>query len=246
MGLISKKVVEAARAVSDDEFKAYVGDNSYKYMPVLEKVRQGKLAYFGFAPLLIGPAWVGYRKLWIGLLAYLGLAIALTAFGDVLYILLWVGLSFVLPARYVVHVCRKIQSIKAYEQDPNRLKSILEKKGGTSILSAIITFLIWVSVIFLVLAPRDVFSEVSLSSVPACDSRSGISATIQAFEGGPMSKVMAIKLFDIEDTKEISFDEGKNVRVCQGMAMTNAGQTRVKYTFSGREGGEYWVEVREF
>lgn len=249
MGLVSKKAVETVCSVSDDEFKAYVGEKAYKYMPTRAKIKNGKWISFSLAVLLFGPLWAAYRKMWWAVALYIGAYLFFFSTGNGLFYWLFCVMAAIgFPARYVEHACKKIQKLKGQESDPVRLREILTREGGTSKTAVVVLLLVLLMAAVVAIAndegTGDLFASTSVV-VPTCDSRSGISTARQAFEGSPISKVVAIKLFDIEEIKEVSFDEEKNIRICNGTAMTNAGRVRVKYTFSGRENGEYWVEIKE-
>lgn len=139
--------------------------------------------------------------------------------------------------------------MKLQETDPVRLKEILIKEGGTSKTAVIVLLVILLAATVVAVATDegagDLFATAS-SVVPECNDRAALKQTAKALESGPMSKAIAIKVHEIESIEEIFFDEVKNKRECKGTAFMNSGRRTIKYTFSGRENGEYWVEVLAF
>lgn len=82
----------------------------------------------------------------------------------------------------------------------------------------------------------------SLQELPTCEQTHDVK---RVFADGPLAKISNLKLLKVTDTKELSFDEEKGIRKCEGLAYTNGGETKILYQFKKMDDGEYFVEVKE-
>lgn len=81
--------------------------------------------------------------------------------------------------------------------------------------------------------------------LPTCESQNAENMVKGAIKNGPLSKVLNIEILALKDVETKSSSEDKVECVATGL--TNAGDTKFKYTFTWvrKEKGEYYVDVRE-
>jgi len=133
---------ELAEEVTEDEFKDFVGDNAYKFAEARKRALAGKKECWSWLILFFAPIWSAYYKMWTPVLVIFSASI-LTGIlaqspgaGSVVGQIIAVIYALRLKTGYVRYAYQKISALKEVESDPDRLKAILKKKGGTSKLSA--------------------------------------------------------------------------------------------------------------
>jgi len=235
----SKKLRETIESVTDDEFKDYVGVNAYKFMSTRENLMAGKSSFsFSWPALLLGPFWAAYRKMWgwfsLYLLAYV--FFVLTNNGLIFW-LLWLLGSCAMTSNYIQSASKKIQFIKQKESDVERLKSILERTGGTSKWSIVIAFAIWavVSIILFGFQGEGRTRELSFlkdsmnvdNSLPECASQEAIKELKNLIERDGQ-----VELLDWENLTELSYSKTDGLRNCMGDVVLSNGSTTISYEFS--------------
>lgn len=86
---------------------------------------------------------------------------------------------------------------------------------------------------------------IGASEFPTCDGYQAKTDVKRVFNSGPLVKQLGYKMLDIKDVEEIEYDEKLGVRRCRATALTNGGETKIRYRFTQQDDGQYWVEARE-
>ena len=141
---------ELAQDVSDEDFKDFVGIKAYNFLGAKNKLASGKNSDdFSFAALLFGGFYGAYYKYWTPMITFTVGVLAIVIlvedaenhenYSKGLTLLLSIFWGVYFNASYVKHSYKKIAQLKKMEDDPARLKVLLGKKGGTSILHLILS-----------------------------------------------------------------------------------------------------------
>ena len=159
MGLLHYKIDDAdiVKSVTDEEFRAYIGPNK-KFMQVRENIGHGKYISFNFMAFLLPIIWLIYRKQWLLAFVVAGLLKLVSNIGDKLFsadapisYLFFFMFSlipgFFMNAYYVLLSCQNIIILKNKVGNHDELMTLLQKKGGTSLLALSVIFILLLVVI---------------------------------------------------------------------------------------------------
>jgi len=81
-------------------------------------------------------------------------------------------------------------------------------------------------------------------SVPKCDGFIAKGEVIDTFNNGPMTSIINLRLIELDNIFEVSFDEERGYRKCRAIGMTNAArEVSLNYSFEERDNGTYWIEI---
>jgi hypothetical protein len=157
--------------IADGEFKDYVGDSAYKFTAAKDRVLEGKHTAHSWWALLFGVFYSVYYKHWsvfysfVLLTAVIALIAgeanqqaAISAAG----LLTSIYCYFRFKYDYVKSAYKKIHKIKQLEDDEERLKRLLLKKGGTSWLNVVIAIAV-VAVLSTITASTEERKEIAQS-----------------------------------------------------------------------------------
>jgi GYF domain 2 len=89
-------------------------------------------------------------------------------------------------------------------------------------------------------------TETLLSNgIPKCNSSTATDLAKQALENAPLSTVVKVSVYQIQDAQEVSYDGGTEKRTCHATALLNSGKREVKYTIEWADKAEkkIWLEV---
>ena len=141
-------VANGSVLISDDEFKDFLGQNAYKFFSAKDRALRGKNVWSWsafFFPLF----WAAYYKWYVaaGVIALVNIAaieclgtFALPAFYlSSLVISIVAGITF--KSAYIRHAFSKIAEFKAVESNPQRLKDLLQRHGGSSAFNVFLAFM---------------------------------------------------------------------------------------------------------
>lgn len=123
--------------------KAFIGPN-------YDKIKQEK---FSFPAFFFGFYYLLYRKMWLYTLAWITIIILASIFISEYMIVLNVGMSILIGIFfnkfYIKHVSKKIDKIKANNQDKTQeeLLKICKKKGGNSPLAIVIVIFAFIIIL---------------------------------------------------------------------------------------------------
>lgn len=137
--------------VTEAEFKTFVGDNAYKFSQARERVLNGKHTAHSWWALLFGVFYSVYYKHWDVFVAFILLAMIFAVSGgdgnqssaigaSGLFVSIYCHYRF--KHDYVKAAYQKIYKLKQVESDEERLRALLQKKGGTSWLNVIIAIVL--------------------------------------------------------------------------------------------------------
>lgn len=92
----------------------------------------------------------------------------------------------------------------------------------------------------------DIESALS-NQVPACGSSTAKALAKQAMEGAPIAKVLNINVFDIQDARELSYEDQTKKRACTATALLNSGRHEFGYTLEWTNLAErkVWLEIQK-
>lgn len=143
-----QKFTELAQDVSDEDFKDFVGLKAYNFLNAKEKLMAGNnKGEFSWPAFVFHAFYAAYYKYWTPMLSLIIGALAIIIFVEnpekqesysklfVLALSIFWGQYF--KTFYLKHAYKRISRLKKMEEDPDRLKVLLGKKGGTSILHLI-------------------------------------------------------------------------------------------------------------
>jgi hypothetical protein len=145
------KFKDIAGKVTETEFKEFAGENAYKFSQARERTFDGKKTAPAWMCLLFGPLYGVYYKHWDAFYGFILLAILIAVTGDDLDsqkilgpagLLCGVYCYYRLKVDYVQGAYKTIHKLKQAEDDDERLKRLLRKKGGTSKLNVVIAVIV--------------------------------------------------------------------------------------------------------
>jgi hypothetical protein len=91
-------------------------------------------------------------------------------------------------------------------------------------------------------------TETMLSnSIPKCDSITAKKMAKEALQNGPLAKMVNTRVYEIQDARQIAYDNKADKRTCQATALLNSGRHDVSYTIEwmNKDKNKYWLEVEE-
>ncbi|MCS5597951.1 MAG: hypothetical protein NZ828_11935 [Alphaproteobacteria bacterium] len=141
------KFKDIADKVTEAEFKEFVGENAYKFSLARERALDSKKTAPAWMCLLFGPVYGVYYKHWDAFFGFILIAMLVAVTGDDLDnntiigtagLLCGVYCYYRLKIDYVHGAYKKIHKLKQVEDDDERLKRLLRKRGGTSKLNVVI------------------------------------------------------------------------------------------------------------
>jgi len=85
----------------------------------------------------------------------------------------------------------------------------------------------------------------TIHTLPTCDSRSAISTLKRAVKESPRGRTLGVELVDMNDVRELSWDEKAEVRMCQAEGFYNSGREYIRYRiiWIDKSKGSWWIEV---
>ncbi len=151
---------EAAGTSEEQDLSAFIGpgNNDY-YMARFRRIEEGRGGGWHWPAFFITSGWLLYRKMWLAALAYLvGLPILASVFsgvvsaainetlGGLIYIAYVISLFLVVPffanKLYYARAKSKIATVNGSGLDEASRRQAIERKGGTSLIAAILILLI--------------------------------------------------------------------------------------------------------
>ena len=81
------------------------------------------------------------------------------------------------------------------------------------------------------------------NSVPPCDSAGARAALKNAFERNATANAITLQLLDLQNTREVSFNEAGKERRCTATALLNAGRRDISYRLWRTQNKTLLVEV---
>jgi len=135
--------------ITEEEYRAFIGKNSHKYLRKFNKFWTGNTETFAvtwhWPAFLAGFWWLLYRKLYIWALAYF---ILMTI--PYVNFFIWIACPIVAHYLYYKHAKGKISALKVSQVSPDILK-ILPQRGGVhswvpfvAVLSTAIAFIMFI------------------------------------------------------------------------------------------------------
>ncbi|SNZ09692.1 Protein of unknown function [Persephonella hydrogeniphila] len=137
-----------------EKYRIFIGDRADYYIEKFKKFEEtGSVLSWNWAAFFFGLLWMLYRKMYlysaifiilvlffIGALVYFNLYNNLVMFGIQLW--LYVGFGAFGNYIYYTYVESKVSKIEKETEDPEKLKILLARKGGTDKISPVLFFLI--------------------------------------------------------------------------------------------------------
>lgn len=139
---------ENAPAITKEEWKAFIGDNSEKYLKKFEKFSLGGVENFSLTwhwpALFFGPFWALYRKLYLA-----SVVLLILSFIPVANLL--VGIAFAMVANYLYYKDARAKILKfSHIQPIEQRLEVLSKAGGVHVWVAALVIIL--SIFFLFVA----------------------------------------------------------------------------------------------
>jgi len=82
-------------------------------------------------------------------------------------------------------------------------------------------------------------------TLPACTSATTKDLAKKALESAPLSKVLNITVYDIQDEEQITYDPINKKRSCKATAFLNSGKHDLSYTleWANEREGTVWLQI---
>ena len=114
-------------------------------------------------------------------------------------------------------------------------------------MAAVMLFVFWLfggGILVLHLLGYDTETLLS-NAIPKCSSSTAMDLAKQALENAPLTTVVKVAVYQIQDAGEISYDGGAEKRTCRAIALLNSGKREVKYTIEWADKAErrIWLEI---
>lgn len=151
-----QKFIELTQEVTDEDFKDFVGLRAYNFLKAKDKLVAGnKKGEFSAAAFLFHGFYAAFYKYWTPMISFFVGALLIIIFvgspeKQEAFSVFGLGLSIFwgqyFKTFYLKYAYKRIARLKRMEQDPSRLKPLLEREGGTSVLHLIISIILAVMV----------------------------------------------------------------------------------------------------
>ena len=115
------------------------------------------------------------------------------------------------------------------------------------VMTAVLLFVFWLfggGILVLRLIGYDTETMLS-NAIPKCNSTTATDLAKQALENAPLTTVVKVTVFQLQDVQELSYDDGAEKRTCHATALLNSGKREVKYTIEWADKAEkkIWLEI---
>jgi len=82
-------------------------------------------------------------------------------------------------------------------------------------------------------------------AIPGCGSAATMNLAKKAIEGAPISKIINITVFNVQDGREIKYDFDAKKRWCQATALMNSGKHEVKFSleWADEKADRIWLQI---
>ncbi len=115
------------------------------------------------------------------------------------------------------------------------------------VMTAVTLFVFWLfggGILVLRLLGYDTETMLS-NAIPKCNSATTTALAKQALESSPLSTVVKVTVFQIQDAQEVSYDRETERRTCRATALLNSGKQEIKFTIEWADKAEkkIWLEV---
>ncbi len=114
-------------------------------------------------------------------------------------------------------------------------------------MAAVMLFVFWLfggGLLILHLLGYDTETMLS-NAIPKCNSTTATDLAKQALENAPLTTVVKVAVYQIQDAQEISYDEATEKRACRATALLNSGKREIRYTIEWADKAEkkIWLEI---